>query len=89
MFIYFFTKRSEQYQFNISVTFIIKMVISYQTIIVIGGKKFHHILSRIFYIMFVRDDVFENNIQFQDVAMFLFYYIMTFINNKRQKDKKR
>lgn len=89
MFIYFFTKRSEQYQFNISVTFIIKMVISYQTIIAIGGKKFHHILSRIFYIIFVRDDVFENNIQFQGVAMFLFYYIMTFINNKRQKDKKR
>ena len=54
----------------------------------IGGKKFHHILSRIFYIMFVRDDVFENNIQFQGVAMFLFDYIMTFINNKRQKDRK-
>ena len=56
----------------------------------IGGKKFHHIPPpRIFYIMFVRDDVFEINIQFQGVAMFLFYYIMTFINNKRQKDKKR
>jgi hypothetical protein len=55
----------------------------------IGGKKFHHIPPRIFYIMFVRDDVFESNIQFQGVAMFLFYYIMTIINNKRQKDKKR
>ena len=42
----------------------------------IGGKKFHHIPPRIFYIMFVRDDVFESNIQFQGVAMFfiLLYY---------------
>jgi hypothetical protein len=65
------------------------MVIIYQTIWLLGGRSFITFPPRIFYIMFVRDDVFEINIQFQGVAMFLFYYIMTFINNKRQKDKKR
>ena len=65
------------------------MVIIYQTIWLLVGRSFITFPPRIFYIMFVRDDVFESNIQFQGVAMFLFYYIMTFINNKRQKDKKR
>lgn len=55
----------------ISVSFIITMVILYQTVWLLMEGSFIT-STRICYIMFV----FENNIQFQIVAMMLFYFII-------------